>query len=97
MRILRSYAAGESTDIEVMRKKRKRKLTYKAPERPAIGGGPGYHYNFMAPDGSDAEVNVIIERGEGEGGDRQIVIKKIRKIVGEGDGEVVIEAEAPGT
>ncbi len=97
MRILRSYAAGESTDIEVMRKKRKRKLSYEAPDRPAIGAAPGYHYRFMSPEGGDVEMDIVVETDESESGDRQIVIKKRRHVTGDGDGEVVIEEEDIGT
>ncbi len=98
MRILRSYAPGESTEIEVMRKKRKRKLNYQAPERPAIGAAaPGYHYNFMLPGDDDAAMDIVIERGEGAGGNRELIIRKKHKVVERSEGDVESDEKDIGT
>ncbi|MBT8063155.1 MAG: PDZ domain-containing protein, partial [Gammaproteobacteria bacterium] len=49
MRILRSYAPGETAEIQVMRKKRKRKITYQVKEGEALGAAPGFEYRFGTP------------------------------------------------
>lgn len=102
MRILRSYAPGETAEIEIMRKKRKRKIEYKASENAGWGGGPRHGYHFLAPD-ADGDFEVVIERDEGAGGDREVIIKKKRKVMkgdapaGDEDVRIIVEEEDIGT
>lgn len=74
MRILRSYAPGESAEIQIMRKKRKRKITYQIKEGEALGAAPGFDYHFMTPE-AHSEYEVIVEGSEA-GGDKEVIIKK---------------------
>lgn len=99
MRILRSYAAGETAEVEVMRKKRKRKIKVKVDAAMALGNAPGYEYRFFTP-GDEGELELHIEEQvEGAGGDKEVVIRKRMKKPGaRDDGAVVIvEKEAVGT
>ena len=103
MRILRSYAAGENAEIEVLRKKRKRKISFKIEKDAAFGAAPGYEYRFMTP-GGEGDYEVHVER-DAEGGDKEVIIrKKVMKKGGapgdngdDDDVRIVIEKEKVGT
>ncbi len=99
MRILRSYAPGESAEIEIMRKKRKRKITYTVAESAALGSAHGYR--FMAP-GADGDFEVVVEMDGGEGDNREVIIRKHKVITGDApaDGErkkVIVKEKDIGT
>lgn len=103
MRILRSYTAGETAEIEIMRKKRKRKIKFKIDEDVAFGSAPGYEYRFMTP-GGDGEYEVSIERDDtgDNGGDKEVIIrKKVMKGGAAPDGDedvrIIVEEEVVGT
>ncbi|NNF51129.1 MAG: PDZ domain-containing protein [Gammaproteobacteria bacterium] len=101
MRILRSYAAEEKVEMEIMRKKRKRKISFTIDKNATYGAAPGFQYRFMTPEG-EGDYEVHVERGA-NGGDKEVIIKKkVMKMDGAAAGDadevrIIVEEEKTGT